>query len=82
MPTQLINIKTGYVIAQTIMSLDFFVRWHWVQDALAEAFECSIDDVGCFETDDCDDVYTVHGEPVARLAEWDNAPRMARLLAA
>jgi len=41
-------------------------RWPWVQDVIAEEFNCDEDDIASSETDD-GDVITVRGEPVAQL---------------
>jgi hypothetical protein len=43
-------------------------RWTWIQEAIAAECECSMDDVGCIETDE-GDFFTADGLIVAYLED-------------
>ena len=65
----LISIKTldNRVLASAESCIEG--RWSWMQDVVAEQFDCDADDVAGCDSEDEFDLITVRGEPVARVVK-------------
>jgi hypothetical protein len=59
---------TGRVIASTHIS-NAFRRWEWISNIVAGEFECSPDDVDCFDDEQRFDNLSIGGKCVGYVSE-------------